>query len=112
MKRRTERYTRRAPSRLMIDYEPISFVLQPDDLAHSSRDFHHSRQVMLPHFRHYFFNAFLVGVPTTCARQTGVAMGCLVSSEEQHSTALQSFDARVVKKRVSAVGRLTPWREC
>jgi hypothetical protein len=43
---------------------------------------------MLPHLGDYFFNAFLVGIPTTRARQTGVAMGCLVSSEEQHAAAL------------------------
>ena len=90
----------------MIHYEPIAFVLQPDDLAHRRRDFDYSGQIMLPHLGHYFFNAFLVGVPTTRARQTGVAMGCLVSSEEQHPAALQSFDASIFKKRVIPLGWL------
>ena len=90
----------------MIHYEPIALVLQPDDLAHRRRDLDHSGQIMLPHLGHYFFNAFLVGVPTTRARQTGVAMGCLVSSEEQHPAALQSFDASIFKKRVIPLGWL------
>jgi hypothetical protein len=90
----------------MIHYEPIALILQPDDLAHRRRDLDNSGQIMLPHLGHYFFNAFLVGVPTTRARQTGVAMGCLVSSEEQHPAALQSFDARILKKRVIPLGRL------
>ena len=90
----------------MIHYKPIAFVLQPDDLPNRRRDLDHSGQIMLPHLGHYFFNAFLVGVPTTRARRTGEAMGCLVSSEEQHPAALQSFDARVIKKRVIPLGRL------
>ena len=48
------------PLRLMIYYELIALVLQPDDLAHRRRDFYHSGQIMLPHLVHYFFNAFLV----------------------------------------------------
>ena len=95
----------------MIDYEPIALVLQPDDLAHRRRDFYHSGQIMLPHLGHYFFNAFLVGVPTTRARQTGVAMGCLVSSKEQHPAALQSFDASIFKKRVIPLGWLASRRQ-
>ena len=67
---------------------------------------------MLPHLGHDFFNAFSVAVPTTCARQTGVPMGCLVSSEEQHPSTLQSFDTRVLKKRVISLGRLASPSQC
>jgi hypothetical protein len=55
-----------------------------------SRDLDYAGQIMLPEFRHYFFNVFLVGVPTARARRTGEAVGCLVSSEEQHAAALQA----------------------
>ena len=72
----------------MVNYKPISFVLQANKFPNSRRDLDYARQVMLPEFGHYFFNAFLVGVPTTRARRTGEAMGCLVSSEEQYPAAL------------------------
>src|SRR5215208_3269842 len=62
---------------------------------------------MLPHLGQYLLNAFLVGIPTARARQTGVAVACLVSSQEQHAAALQSFDARIIKKRTVPIGRLT-----
>ena len=84
----------------MIDYKPIPFVFQTHDFPNCSRDLDHARQIMLPDLGHYFFNAFLVGVPTTRARRTGEGMGCLVSSEEQHPATLQSLDACVVKKGV------------
>jgi len=96
----------------MIHYEPIALILQPDDLAHRRGYLDHSGQIMLPHLGHYLFNAFLVGVPTTRARQTGVPMGCLVSSEEQHPSTLQSFDTRVLKKRVISLCRLASWSQC
>ena len=92
----------------MINYKPIPFVLQAHDFPNRRRDLDHAGQIMLPDLGHYFFNAFLVGVPTTRARRTGEAMGCLVSSEEQHPAALQSFNARVIKKRVIPFRRLPP----
>ena len=90
----------------MIDHELITIVLQPDDLTYGSGDLDHARQIMLAHLGHYFFNTFLVGVPTAHARQTGVAVGCLVSSEEQHPATLQSLDAYIGEERVIPVGRL------
>ncbi len=90
----------------MVHHKPIAFVLQPDDLAHRSGDLDHARQIMVTHLGHYFFNTLLVGVPTAYTRQTGVVMGCLVSSEKQHSAALQSFDARIGKEWVIPICRL------
>ena len=90
----------------MIDNKPIPFVLQAHNFPNCSRDLDHAGQIMLPGLSHYFFNAFLVGVPTTRARRTGEAMGCLVSSKEQHPATLQSFDACVIKKRVIPLCRL------
>ena len=84
----------------MINCKPIPFVLQANKFPNRCRDLDYAGQIMLPEFGHYFFNAFLVGVPTTRARRTGEAMGCLVSSEEQHPATLQAFDACVIKKRV------------
>lgn len=82
----------------MIDYKPISLVLDAHEFPHGRRNLDHARQIVLPDLGHYFFNALLVGVPTTCARRTGETMGCLVSSQEQHTAALESFDACVVEK--------------
>ncbi len=90
----------------MINYKPIPFVLQANKFPNCGRDLDYAGQIMLPEFGHYFFNAFLVGVPTARARRTGEAMGCLVSSEEQHPAALQSFNAPIVKKRMTAFRRL------
>ena len=90
----------------MIDNKPIPFVLQAHNFPNCSRDLNHAGQIMLPSLGHYFFNAFLVGVPNTRVRRTGEAMGCLVSSEEQHPATLQSFDACVIKKRVIPLCRL------
>ena len=105
----TGQYTSRVSARrLMIDYKPIPFVFQTHDFPNCSRDLDHARQIMLPDLGHYFFNAFLVGVPTTRARRTGEAMGCLVSSEEQYPTALQTFNAHVIKERVIPFRRLPP----
>ena len=95
----------------MIYYKPIPFVLQADDFPHRRRDLNYSGHIMLPEFGHYFFNAFLVGVPTARARRTGEAMGCLVSSEEQYPTALQTFDAHVIKERVIPFRWLPPRSE-
>ena len=92
----------------MINYKPIPFVLQANKFPNRRRDLNYAGQIMLPEFGHYFFNAFLVGVPTTRARRTGEAMGCLVSSEEQHPTALQTFNAHVIKERVIPFRRLPP----
>ena len=72
----------------MIDDKPIPFVLQAHDLPNCGGDLNHPRQIVLPDLGHYFFNAFLVGIPTTRARRTGEAMGCLMSSEEQHPASL------------------------
>ena len=93
----------------MIDYKPIPFVLQAHYFPNRSRDLDDARQIMLPDLGHYVFNAFLVWVPTTRARRTGEAVGCLVSSEEQHPATLQSFDACVIKKRVIPLCRLPSW---
>lgn len=92
----------------MINYKPIPFVLQANKLPNRGRNLDYAGQIMLPEFGHYFFNAFLVGVPTARARRTGEAMGCLVSSEEQHPTALQAFNADVIKERVIPLRRLPP----
>lgn len=67
---------------LMVHYKPVTFVLQPDEFANGGRDLNHVGQIMLTHLGHYFFYTFLVGIPAARARRTGVAMGCLVSSEE------------------------------
>ncbi len=72
----------------MVNNKPITFVLQPDDLAYSGRNLDHTGQIVLTHLCHNFIHTFLVGVSTACARQTGVPMGCLVSSEKQHPSAL------------------------
>jgi hypothetical protein len=93
----------------MIDYKPIPFVFQTHDFPNCSRDLDHARQIMLPDLGHYFFNAFLVGVPTTRARRTGEGMGCLVSSEEQHPATLQSFNGCVVEEGVIPLCWLPSW---
>jgi hypothetical protein len=72
----------------MIHDKPVSFVLQTHDFPNCRRDLDHTGQIMLPDLGHYFFNTFLVGVPTARARRTGESMGCLMSSEEQHPSAL------------------------
>jgi hypothetical protein len=72
----------------MIHHEPISFVLQPDDLADRRRNFNYARNVVLTELGHNLINAFLVGIPTAGARRTGEAVGCLVSGEKQHPAAL------------------------
>ena len=92
----------------MINYKPIPFVLQANKFPNRCRDLDYAGQIMLPEFGHYFFNAFLVRVPTARARRTGEAMGCLVSSEKQHPTALQAFNAHVIKERVISFRRLPP----
>ena len=92
----------------MINYKPIPFVLQANKFPNRCRDLDYAGLIMLSEFGHYFINAFLVGVPATRARRTGEGMGCLVSSEEQHPAALQTFNARVIKERVSSFRRLPP----
>ena len=92
----------------MIHDQLIAFVLQPDKFPHGCGDFDHPRQVVLAKLGHYFIHAFLIGIPTARARRTGEAMGCLVSSQEQHPPPLQSFNARVVIERVVAITRLVP----
>ena len=66
----------------MIHYKSIAFILQPNDFTYRGGNFYHAGQIMQTHLSYYFINTFLVGVPTARGRQTGVAMGCLVSSEE------------------------------
>ena len=60
---------------LMINYKPIPFVLQANKFPNPRRDLDYAGQIMLPEFGDYFFNAFLVWVPTTRARRTGESMG-------------------------------------
>jgi len=59
---------------LMIHYQPIPFVLQANKFPNPRRGLDYARQIMLPEFGYYFFNAFLIWVPTARARRIGESM--------------------------------------
>ena len=62
-----------ASALLMIHYQPIPFVLQANKFPNPRRGLDYARQIMLPEFGYYFFNAFLIWVPTARARRMVVS---------------------------------------
>jgi hypothetical protein len=63
-----------ASASLVIHYQPIPFVLQANKFPNPRRGLDYARQIMLPEFGYYFFNAFLIWVPTARARRIGESM--------------------------------------
>jgi hypothetical protein len=90
----------------VIDYQAEAFVLQAYEFTNRSRNQQYARKQVRPNLRHNVRIGFSIWVSIFIrGRRTGVPMCRLVSTEEEHTSTLQTLNTRIGIEGIRTVRR-------